>query len=117
MIAIYELSYDQIQLLLLLAEWAAIHEISPFDKGLEGRKFHNPMDISYWNDLAYFLSDLFGLTYRQDNQVLPQFWTREEHVSGVLANWNPEEMPPLDMNDSITKSVNPTCVDTKGGDE
>lgn len=107
MIPIYELSYDQIHVLLLLAEWCALHKIPPFDKGLEGRKFHNPMDISYWNDLAYFLSNLFGLTYRHDNQVIPQFWTKEEH----------KEMPPLDMNDSITKSANPTCADLKGGAE
>ena len=117
MIPIYDLSYDQIEVLLLLAEWAAIHRIPPFNEGLEGQDFHNPMDMSYWNDLAHFLSDLFGLTYRQDNQVLPQFWTREEHLSGVLTMWNPEEMPPLDMNDSITKSVNPTCADSKGSEE
>lgn len=117
MIPIYELSYDQIHMLCLLAEWCALHRIPPFDKGLEEREFRNPMDISYWNDLAYFLSDLFSLTYRQDNQVLPQFWTKEEHISGVLVNWNPEEMPPLDMNDSITKSMNPTCADLKGGAE
>lgn len=58
MIPFYELSYDQIHVLLLLAEWCALHKIPPFDKGLEGQEFHNPMDISYWNDLAYFLSDL-----------------------------------------------------------
>lgn len=107
MIPLCELSYDQIHVLFLLSEWCALQKIPPFDKGLEGQKFHNSMDMSYWNDLAYFLNDLFSLTYRQDNQVLPKFWTKEEH----------KEMPPLDMNDSITKSVNPTCADLKGGAE
>lgn len=40
-----------------------------------------------------------------------------EDISSILAKRNPEEMPPLDMNDSITNSVNPTCVFTKGADE
>ena len=111
MIPFYELSYDQIHVLLLLAEWCALHKIPPFDKGLEGRKFHNSVDISYWNDLAYFLSDLFGLTYRYNNQVAPQFRTREEHVSRVLTKWE------YDPSDSITKSTNPTCKDLKGSAE
>lgn len=58
MIPLCELSYDQINVLFLLAEWCALHKIPPFDKGFEGQKFHNSMDMSYWNDLAYFLSDL-----------------------------------------------------------
>lgn len=40
-----------------------------------------------------------------------------EDISSILTKRNPEEMPPLDMNDSITNSVNPTCVYTKGADE
>ena len=35
----------------------------------------------------------------------------EEHFSGVLAKWE------YDPSDSITKSMNPTCVYTKGADE
>ena len=34
-----------------------------------------------------------------------------EDISSILTKQNPEEMLPLDMNDSITKSVNPTCFD------
>lgn len=40
-----------------------------------------------------------------------------EDIFSILTKRNPEEMPTLDMNDSITNSVNPTCVDTKGVDE
>lgn len=40
-----------------------------------------------------------------------------EDISSILTKRNPEEMPPLDMNDSIINSVNPTCVYTKGADE
>lgn len=58
MIPLCELSYDQINVLFLLSEWCALQKIPPFDKGLEGQKFHNSMDMSYWNDLAYFLNDL-----------------------------------------------------------
>lgn len=58
MIPICKLSYKQIHALFLLSEWCALHKIPPFGKGLEKEDFHNPMDISYWNDLAYFLSDL-----------------------------------------------------------
>lgn len=42
---------------------------------------------------------------------------KEDFFPGTLTAWNPEEMPPLDMNDNITKSVNPTCADSKGSEE
>lgn len=34
-----------------------------------------------------------------------------EDISNILTKRNPEEMPPLDMNDCITKSVNPAYFD------